>query len=49
MKKEIEIYFNDLTEDAQARVMAGMGISDSADGNFEIAPLTILDFEEDTE
>lgn len=46
---QVSIYFSDLTAEAQARVMEGMGISAPNEGNFEIAPLAILDFEEQLE
>jgi len=41
----VEIFFNDLTEEAKLKVMDAMGIIHYSEGNFEIAPLTILEFE----
>jgi len=47
--RQVEIYFDDLTEEAQTRVMEGMGISDKSEGNFEFVPLAILDYEVEEE
>jgi hypothetical protein len=45
----VDIYFDDLTEEAQQRVMEAMGIEDYSEGNFELGPFFILEFEpEDT-
>ena len=41
----VNIYFDDLTPAAQQEVMDAMEITDRSDGNFELAPLAILDFE----
>jgi hypothetical protein len=41
----VEIYFRDLTEEAKVMVMDAMEITDAGEGNFEVAPLAILDFE----
>lgn len=45
MTNTFEIYFDDLTEKAQRGVMDAMEILDRSLGNFEIAPLAILEFE----
>jgi hypothetical protein len=45
MTNTVEIYFDDLTPEAQARVMEAMEIVDPSEGNFEISPLAILEFE----
>ncbi len=41
----MEIFFSDLTEDAQARVLSELGLKDAKDGNFDIAPLFVLEVE----
>lgn len=41
----VEIYFKDLTPDAQKRVMEAMEIIDPSEGNFEFVPLMTLEFE----
>ena len=47
--KIVEIYFSDLKPEAQKRVMEAAGMSDESDGNFEIAPLAILEYEIEAE
>jgi len=42
---QVEIYFHDLTPAAQQRVLHAAGMNDSSEGNFEFAPLAILDYE----
>lgn len=46
--KEVEIYFSDLTEDAQQRVLAAAGIKDPKEANWDndIVPLATLSFED---
>ncbi|HQF36533.1 MAG TPA: hypothetical protein PLL26_02725 [Candidatus Dojkabacteria bacterium] len=46
MEKQFEIYFKDLNKDAQRRFLKFLGITQD-DGNFEVAPLTIIYVEED--
>jgi hypothetical protein len=43
----LEIYFNDLTPDAQTRYLAAAGATSPDDLNHEICPIAILDFEGD--
>ena len=38
----IDIYYSDLTDDAQKRVLAGYGLSDPKDANWDIFPLFVL-------
>jgi hypothetical protein len=45
---QVEIYFNDLTPEAKKKVMDAMGITDEKEGNFEVAPLAILDYEQES-
>ncbi len=48
MLTTFEIYFNDLTKEAQERLLKELNINDPADGNYDIdgyIPLAILDFE----
>lgn len=42
---QVEIYFHDLTPVAQQRVLHAAGMKDSSEGNFELSPLAILDYE----
>lgn len=42
-----EIYFRDLTPEAQERFLAYMDIADESEGNYEVFPITILDYMED--
>ena len=37
--------FHDLTPVAQQRVLHAAGMKDSSEGNFELSPLAILDYE----
>lgn len=39
----LEIYFRDLTELAQKKVLEFEGIKSEAEGNFEIVPLFVLE------
>ena len=45
--KEFEIYFSDLNEDAQQRLMEAVGITDPKEMNWDmdIVPLAIYEFE----
>lgn len=40
--KELEIYFSDLTEDAQKKVLKFMGLEKPSDGNYEYNPIFVL-------
>ena len=48
---EFEIYFNDLNEDAQQRLMEAVGITDPREMNWDIdiVPLAIFEFEDSNE
>lgn len=41
--KTIEIYFDDLTEEKQAEIQEAGG----GDGNYDVNPLAIIEFEEE--
>jgi len=45
--KMLEIYFADLTTEAQNGVLEFYGMIDSSEGNFEISPLAIIEVEID--
>ena len=45
--KSMEIYYSDLTTEAQARFLKFQGLDDAEDGNFEYSPITIVDSEEE--
>ena len=49
--KTFEIYFSDLNEDAQKRLLEAVKVSDPAEMNWDIdmAPIAMYDFEEDIE
>lgn len=42
---EFEIYFNDLNENVQKRLLAELNISSAKDMNWDIFPLATIDFE----
>ena len=44
-----EIMFDDLNEEAQKRFLEFLGLDNAEDGNFDIAPLAIFDFEQEVE
>ncbi len=46
--KEFEIYFSDLNEDAQKRLMEAAGITDPREMNWDmdISPLAVFEFED---
>ena len=48
---EFEIYFSDLNEDAQQRLMEAVGITDPREMNWDIdiIPLTIFELEDPNE
>lgn len=41
----VEIYFNDLSSKKQAEVLQAAGIETEEDGNWDVLPLAIVDFE----
>lgn len=47
--KTLEIYFSDLTEEAQQRALEAAGITDPKEANWDMdtIPLAIVDFEDD--
>lgn len=47
--KTVNIYFSDLREQAQQEVLEATGIKDPTEGNFEVIPLAVLEFEEEEE
>lgn len=47
--KEFEIYFNDLTEEAQKELLMFMGISGSTEMNWDVFPITTITKEEDND
>lgn len=51
MEKEIriDIYWEDLTKEAQERVKQKLGISDPREGNWDIIPFDVLLFYKDEE
>jgi len=49
MEKYIEIYFDDLNEEAQERVLDFYGFSHKLEGNFDLIPLFVLEIEEEEE
>ena len=47
--KTFEIYFSDLNEDAQKRLLEAVGAKDASDMNWDadICPIAMYDFEEE--
>ncbi len=43
--KTLEIYFDDLALHAQQEVLTFYGMEDNSEGNFEISPLAILEYD----
>ena len=43
--QSIDIYFYDLTTEAQQKVLGAAGMKDPAEGNWDVLPLTSLEFE----
>lgn len=43
MADNLEIMFDDLTAEAQERVLEFYGLKTAEDGNFEISPIAILE------
>lgn len=41
-----EIMFSDLTPEAQQRFLAYMEMADASEGNYEVFPITIIDYNE---
>lgn len=37
-----EIYFSDLTQEAQERFLASCGLSSAAEGNYDVFPITAI-------
>ena len=51
LTKKVEIFFSDLNEKGQKKILDACGYSDPSEGNYDIdmCPLTILEFEEDSD
>ena len=45
MNKTLEIYFSDLTPDAQERLLEFEGVSDQSECNYDFTPIAILERE----
>ena len=45
--EEFEIYFEDLTEEAQKRFLVFMGFKDESDGNYDVFPIASIPKPED--
>lgn len=45
--RTFELYFDDLTPEAQARFLDAAGINDPAEANWDLLPITWMDFEVD--
>lgn len=42
-----EIMFNDLKPEAQKRFLKYMGLKDASEGNYEVVPITMIDYNDD--
>ena len=47
--RNLEIYFSDLTPEAQERALAAAGIENASDANWDIFPIATIEFEEEVE
>lgn len=45
----VQIFFNDLTPEAQERVLEAAGLSSAEEANWDVIPLAVLDYEEEEE
>ena len=47
MTKQVELYFSDLNEKGQRKILEALSYSDPKDGNYDmdICPIAILEFE----
>ena len=45
MISKIELYFSDLNEEAQKELLKTANISDPKEANWDVFPITILEFE----
>lgn len=44
---ELDIYFEDFTEEAQQAILEAAGISDPSEMNWDVLPITTIYFDED--
>lgn len=44
-----EIMFNDLNPEAQKRFLEYMGLKDASEGNYEVVPITMIDYNDNRE
>ncbi len=44
-----ELYFSDLTSEAQVRFLAACGLKSAAEGNYDVLPIVSLPFENNDE
>lgn len=44
-----EIMFNDLKPEAQKEFLKYMGLKDASEGNYEVVPITMIDYNDDNE
>lgn len=44
-----EIMFNDLKPEAQKEFLKYMGLKDASEGNYEVVPITMIDYNDDGE
>lgn len=49
MNKEFELYFTDLTEEAQQELLEKAGVKSPEEMNWDVFPITTLNFENDEE
>ena len=45
--RNLEIYFSDLTPEAQERALAAAGVENASDANWDTFPIATLEFEEE--
>lgn len=44
---KLEIFWDDLTSEAQRRIQKALNLSESDNGNWDVFPLVVLEFDDD--
>ena len=47
--RTLELYYNDLTPEAQKKYLKVQGVSDASELNWEVSPIAIIEVEENPE
>ena len=46
MSRQFELYFSDLTEQAQKMFLKSAGLQDAEQGNYDVFPITVIEFDD---